>query len=62
MLWVNNMPKKMKGKGKIHKVMAEFEDKTLRSSSGQLVTDRSQAIAIAMSEAGMSYSKKKKKK
>ena len=39
---------------KIAKVMAEFESGTLRSSSGELVTSREQAMAIAMSEAGQS--------
>ena len=54
-----------KGKNKIHKVMAEFEAGTLKSSSGDKVTDRSQAIAIALSEAreaGANIPKKKKKK
>lgn len=36
---------------KIAKVMREFENGTLRSSSGELVTSREQALAIAMSEA-----------
>ena len=36
---------------KIAKVMCEFENGTLRSSSGELVTSREQALAIAMSEA-----------
>lgn len=47
----------MKGKKKIHKVMSEFKDKTLKSSSGKKVTSRKQALAIAMSEAGMSKGK-----
>lgn len=38
---------------KIAKVMGEFKDKKLHSSSGDLVTDRKQAIAIALSEAGV---------
>lgn len=37
---------------KITKVMREFKGKTLKSSSGQKVTSRKQAVAIAMSEAG----------
>jgi len=39
---------------KVAKVMAEFKAGTLKSSSGEVVTDKDQAIAIAMSEAGMS--------
>ncbi len=39
---------------KIAKVMHEFKEGTLKSSSGDLVTDRKQAIAIALSEAGVS--------
>lgn len=38
---------------KIAKVMGEFKDRKLHSSSGDLVTDRKQAIAIALSEAGV---------
>jgi len=36
---------------KIAKVMGEFKDKKLMSSSGQKVKTRPQAVAIAMSEA-----------
>lgn len=36
---------------KIAKVMGEFEAGTLKSSSGELVTSRKQALAIAESEA-----------
>lgn len=39
---------------KFAKVMREFEAGTLRSSSGELVTSRKQAEAIAASEAGIS--------
>ena len=35
---------------KISKVMGEFKDKKLKSSSGQKVKSRDQAVAIAMSE------------
>lgn len=38
-------------KRKIHKVMKEKKEGTLRSSSGQKVTSRKQAVAIALSEA-----------
>ena len=57
------MPKK-KGKGqkKVHKVMKEFKEGSLKSSSGQKVTNRKQAIAIGLSEAGLSKKQKKGKK
>ena len=50
-----------KGMGKIGKVMGEFKRGTLHSGSkkGQKVKSRKQAIAIAMSEAGMSKMMKK---
>lgn len=41
---------------KISKVMGEYKDKKLKSSSGDKVTNRKQAVAIAVSEA-----KRKKK-
>ena len=41
---------------KIAKVMREFKDGTLKSSSGEKVTSKEQALAIAMSEAGVSKS------
>ena len=49
--------------GKVKKVMGEFKRGTLRSGSkhGKKVTDEDQAMAIAMSEAGMSKKKKTKK-
>jgi hypothetical protein len=39
------------GKGKVEKVMHEFKEGMLKSSSGQKVTDRKQAGAVALSEA-----------
>ena len=50
--------------GKMKKVMGEFKRGTLHSGSkhGPKVTDHDQAMAIAMSEAGMGKKKKKKKK
>jgi hypothetical protein len=39
---------------KVAKVMREFKEGKLHSSSGELVTKRDQAIAIALSEAGLS--------
>jgi hypothetical protein len=42
------------GQDKVAQVMREFKEGKLKSSSGKLVTDRNQAIAIAMHEAGLS--------
>lgn len=47
----------VKGQKKIEKVMGEFGSGKLKSSSGDKVKDRDQAIAIALSEAGMSNKK-----
>lgn len=45
--------KKLKSKeDKFHAVMKEWKRGTLMSGSGQKVTDRKMAIAIAMSESG----------
>ena len=44
---------------KISKVMGEFKRGTLKSSSGDKVTDRKQALAISLSEAGLSKKGKK---
>jgi hypothetical protein len=41
----------MPGEKKIHKVMKEFKEGELKSSSGAKVKDRKQAVAIALSEA-----------
>ena len=48
--------------GKIKKVMHEFKAGMLHSGSkkGPVVKSRKQAIAIAMSEAGMTRKKRKK--
>jgi hypothetical protein len=41
--------------------MGEYKRGKLKSSSGKPVKSRKQAVAIAMSEAGMSRKKKRKK-
>ena len=40
-----------KQENKVKKVMTEFKDKTLKSSSGKKVSSKKQAVAIALSEA-----------
>lgn len=51
-----------KKKTKVQKVMHEFKTGTLHSGKGgAVVKSRKQAIAIALSEAGKSKAKKKKK-
>lgn len=56
-------PKKpTKSQKKVEKVMSEYKTGTLKSSSGRKVTSRKQAIAIAMSEAGMTKKPTKKGK
>jgi hypothetical protein len=51
------MTKKQK-QAKIARVMREFKAGTLKSSGGQKVTNYKQAVAVALSEAGMSMPKK----
>jgi hypothetical protein len=46
-----------KMKVKVAKVMREYKAGKLKSSSGQKVKSRDQAVAIAMSEAGMEKKK-----
>lgn len=43
---------------KIGKVMGEYKEGKLKSSSGQKVKSRDQAVAIAMSEANKAKKKK----
>jgi hypothetical protein len=54
------MPDHMKSKmqEKVHKVMKEYSTGKLKSSSGQKVKSRQQAIAIGMSEAEAMKKKK----
>lgn len=46
-----NMGKQIARPGKVKKVMHEFKVGSLKSSSGQRVTNPKQAVAIALSEA-----------
>jgi hypothetical protein len=50
----------MKKPAKVKVVMGEYKRGTLKSSSGRKVKSRRQAVAIAMSEAGMSRQKQKR--
>ena len=51
----------MKGQKKVRKVMREFKAGTLHSGKGgKVVKSRKQAIAIALSEAGVARKGKKK--
>jgi hypothetical protein len=57
------MKETKKQKDKVEKVMHEFKEGTLKSGKGGAggkVKSRDQAVAIAMSEAGISKSKSKK--
>jgi hypothetical protein len=52
--------KPAKAQKKVEKVMSEYKSGALKSSSGKKVTTRKQAVAIALSEAGMARKKRKK--
>ena len=45
-------------KDKVERVMHEFKEGDLKSGSGAKVKSRKQAVAIALSEAGVSNKKK----
>ena len=48
---------KSKEQKKVHTVMSEFKRGKLKSNSGKKVTKRKQAVAIGLSEAGLSKKK-----
>lgn len=50
-----------KAKRKVHKVMKEHKEGTLKSGSGKKVKSRKQAVAIALNEARKSGAKVPKK-
>ncbi len=50
------------GQKKVHKVMKEYKEGALKSSSGETVKSRKQAVAIALSEARGSGAKIPKSK
>lgn len=52
--------KAVMGRKKVEKVMHEYKDGALKSSSGEKVTTRDQAVAIAMSESGLSRKRRKR--
>jgi uncharacterized protein DUF6496 len=52
---------KEKGQKKVAIVMREYSKGKLKSGSGQKVKSKDQAVAIAMSEAGLSKYKRKGK-
>lgn len=57
----DDMSKRRK-RGKVAKVMHEYKEGTLKSGGKTPVTSHDQAMAIAMSEAGMSRKKRKRGK
>ena len=57
-----NSSRSGKAKSKVHKVMKEHKEGSVRSGSGKKVKSRKQAVAIALSEARKSGAKVPKKK
>jgi len=55
-------PTATKGKAKVEKVMHEFKEGKLKSGGKKKVTNRKQAVAIALSEAREAGAKIPKKK
>jgi len=51
-----------KGSGKVEKVMHEYKEGSLKSGSGKKITNRKQAVAVALSEARKSGARIPKKK
>jgi len=51
-----------KGQEKVHKVMKEFKEGSLKSSNGAKVKNRKQAVAIGLSEAREAGARIPKKK
>jgi len=43
--------KRSKGRSKVKRVMHEYKEGTLKSGSGKKITNRKQAVAVALSEA-----------
>lgn len=56
------MPATAKQQKKVARVMHEFKEGDLRSSSGAKVKKRKQAVAIALSESGQSRKQRRKSK
>jgi hypothetical protein len=60
---VAHSPKTLAGKrAKVKAVMGEFKEGELHSSSGQVVTNPKQAVAIALSEAGLARPRKTRRR
>lgn len=53
-----NNPKSRSKPDKVHAVMGEFKRGKLHSGSGDVVKDKKQAVAIAMSEARKAYAER----